>query len=1358
MTSDIEHDDFADRLVQLAEKMASTEYLTASSRAESIVADDPTLAECVGCLSLLERVRKRRLMREALRDLQSERKTHLPKKIGPFEIQREIGRGGSGIVLLATDTRLHRSVALKVPHPHFLVSECRQRRFLLEAEATARLDHPHIARVFESGSDGPIAYLAAEYCDGPTLASWLDSQRSSVSPRIAAAVVRDLASAAQHAHSHAIIHRDIKPGNAIVVGTKTEQGLKVPVVKLCDFGLAKVLDAESGQTHSGDLLGTPAYMAPEQAEGKISAIDVRSDVYSLGAVLFELLTGRPPYVGETPSTILIDVLHKDVATIRSVRKDIPVDLATIVDKCLARDQKDRFATAQELFEELNRYLTGRPILARPTTMGERLLKWAVRQPAMAAASLLAALLPITLLATSVWFNSTLFEKNREILSRLYVADMRSAKQAIEGARYPEARALLDKYAPSLGTPDVRTFPWSYLAAQSERKEPLAWKCHSSDVYAIDFSSDGTRLATASKDGTAAIWSYPEGKLLHRLLGHKGEVNEAIFSPDNQSLATSGDDGTVRLWDVESGTSRLVISAHTLSATCLAFDKDGRRLASGGNDGFVRVWDVASGRQVAAPIKYGRDLMSLTTSADKSLLYVSSAEPRLECLRLDTLEPVWQCVGAEIVPEKVRTIATVPHSSDILIGTWVGHVFELDKDGRDETRYTLDGGITGLLVMPSGEHFIACSERGTLSYHRRSPRESSVPFFAMRSRIWDILLNSRGSHVLTACADGTIRLVPLPDDLEESYRTISRLDGNINGLSISRDGTKAFVSGDLTLAVIDLASGRKLHERSDFSSTIYCLSVSPDENLLAVGEKSGRVSLWSAADLTPIVEQFHGKGSDGSTEDPIEALLFEPNGTMLLIGAGSQLLHWDWKANTVDWQRDLGYETIRDLALSSDQRLIAACRSGLVLLEMERDRWSEIGRYPTTEVACRAAWIPSTNLVNIGFDHGLLEQWDLQKGNKIRQIQIGRRRNIEKIACNSTGEYMVCGAAGEQLFIVNSQSLQVQSATVVHGCAVNSAQFSPDGKTIYAGVSDGRLISRPLVHSNNDLFIDPSCWMSALSLSPDQKLISVMHQDIPAKFFSISPMARQFIGTDDRWSAACFSSDAKRCFVVEGSRIEVLSADHLKESAQLIADVGNPIMEIGTLPDERLLVRTMDDSFFVVSSRAPHNVQPLWKADGVKVERAAMSPSGSWLALGLVDRELLLVNLEDGEVRVAGTCSGLFRSLAFSPDDRWVAAGSEHGTIFLLDVKSGRWTETMHYSENVVVVALAFADGGRTLMSASSEGGLQFWDFGMREILFSLDIDKRFSHVTFVKETNSVLACGGGGAEMGFIKIYRGSLK
>ncbi len=297
--------------------------------------------------------------------------------LGRFQIRRELGRGGFGVVLLAYDPLWQREVALKVPQVDTLFSPSWRERFQSEILAASALSHPNLVPFYEAGAVGPVYYLASAYCPGPTLAAWLQERREPVPFSVAALLLAAIADGVEHANQRGVLHCDLKPGNVLLSPepeTANDLGF---IPRVTDFGLSKLLedDVGSGLTQSGAIVGTVAYMAPEQAGGR-KHLSPAADVYALGAILYELLTGQPPFRGTTDRDTLLRGQRDEPVPLTRLRPGLPCDLETICLKCLHKATKGRYASAEALATDLQRFVAGEPIAARPAGTWQRAWCWA----------------------------------------------------------------------------------------------------------------------------------------------------------------------------------------------------------------------------------------------------------------------------------------------------------------------------------------------------------------------------------------------------------------------------------------------------------------------------------------------------------------------------------------------------------------------------------------------------------------------------------------------------------------------------------------------------------------------------------------------------------------------------------------------------------------------------------------------------------------------------------------------------------------------------------------------------------------------------------------------------------------------
>ena len=482
-----------------------------------------------------------------------------PKALGRFEIIRELGSGGSGIVLLARDPTLGRLVALKIPRPETFFAKDLRRRFLREAQAAARLTHPNVVPIYEVGEAGSICYIAAVYCEGPDLAAWLTSHSKFVDVRSAAAMIAQLADGIEFAHGEGILHRDLKPANVML------EPLARPVPKheseadalsqfrprITDFGLAKLETSEAARTRTGAMLGTIPYLAPEQADASHGGIGRQTDVYGLGMILYELLTGVRPFRGRSEAETLRKILNDDPPPPGKIRSDVPRDLEAICLRCLAKNAQRRYPTAAELAADLRRFLAGEPTLARPLTKTQRLIHWTRRRPALAtllAVSVAASLVIFGLVAAYILQTVRARETAEQLQAEaetsaenagrfMYAAHMKRAYEHLAIGDIQVATKLLDEFNPGTRFASLRGFEWHHLRRQLHG-ERATLKGHRGEVYAVAFSPAEPMLASGGQDGLIKLWDTRDGAELAILRGHSSCVNALVYTQDGQTIASA----------------------------------------------------------------------------------------------------------------------------------------------------------------------------------------------------------------------------------------------------------------------------------------------------------------------------------------------------------------------------------------------------------------------------------------------------------------------------------------------------------------------------------------------------------------------------------------------------------------------------------------------------------------------------------------------------------------------------------------------------------------------------------------------------------------------------------------------------
>lgn len=708
-----------------------------------------------------------------------------PELIGKIRILERIGAGGFGIVFRGQDLKIKREVAVKIPRPELLASREYIERFSWEAKSVARLDHPNILAVYETGNHGVLPYMVMPFVGGGTLTQWRAGQKS-VSPRWAAEIVRQLAGAVSHAHKRGVLHRDIKPGNVLLAPIEwNSAGEGLPFVpKLTDFGLAKDLEEDSERTSTGVLLGTLAYMSPEQASGKSSEVTSLTDVYGLGCTLYTLLAGKTPYSQSEETSpqggsfLLERIQNEDPAPLPP---GTPRDLEVICLKCLRKRGDERYQSAAALMEDLQRYLDGDPIVARPISIYRRARQWCRRNPVRTTLIGTGCLGLFVLGVVSLWYNGRLKdelhrveqERNRaeslatESRSRACQSDVQLAQLAWDQGSNEQAHRILERYLPQRDEPDVRNFAWWYLWKQvTEASRVLG--THPGGATAVSITPEGDLAASGGQDGLVHVWELPSGKLRWTSReNEKGPIHALKISPDGRRLASVGEDGSVRVWDLATGRS---IFMHIDRDDWLAegaWSPDGKLLATAGQKPFVKLWDGETGepRGVFEGHLSRKAITGLAFHPREPLLISSSQDGTLRFWDLKTMKPDARLPNGLIRMERggdwCRRIAISPDGKSFIGGT----------NQRELRQWSLEPGNFGGLIFkqdelsniraihwpPTGGPVLGYTASGVRVADQRNLHWNESRLSRERQIIFALTSDREGTQFLAGSANGSVRI-------------------------------------------------------------------------------------------------------------------------------------------------------------------------------------------------------------------------------------------------------------------------------------------------------------------------------------------------------------------------------------------------------------------------------------------------------------------------------------------------------------------------------------------------------------------------------------------------------------------------
>lgn len=1018
---------------------------------------------------------------------------------GHYELLAEAGRGAMGVVYRARQLPLGRIVALKVVLNGQFASDAERRRFQTEAEVVAQLDHPHIVPIHEFGEHEGRQFYAMRWLDGGPL-------QANGNPTESATILAKVARAVHHAHQRGVLHRDLKPGNILF----DDQG--EPFVT--DFGLSRRLDATASFT-GGSPLGTPAYMSPEQANGTPS-ITVAADVWGLGAILCQLLTGHPPFQAKSVLETLTLVREGQVTSLRARNASIDPTLEIICRKCLRKQPTERYASAADLAEDLERWLTHRPIRARPVSSRQRARLFLQRHPAA-----LAMAVTVTLLlgagltgVISQWHRA---EREREqAKTRLLRLNSERAQRAVEAgdplATLPwMVGALADEPPDSVRATAYRRFLANALEMALLPEELLFF---GGAAQFVAFSPDGRQLVVDANEG--GLMRYPidaEGRpgsptllkpggrrpafapdsqtlfspsfygSVHRFdaqgqpLGQdfvtQSNVTEFALSRDGTLMATGTSDGLAQIWNATTGSAFFAPLQHGRELLYLEFSPDGSQLATVANDRTLRLWDVATGRERVR--RTGETFWKAKFSPDgRHLLVASRREHKAQQYDAITLEPFGPALRHE---GYVNDVSYSPNGELIVTASFdhTARVWE-SASGSSVAPPLLHGNEVARVVFSRDGRFLATAG---LDPQARvwDPRSGQplTPWLRHGSKVLDLAFPPSASHVLTASEDGTVRWWPLHSRLE----TPQKLPGQPRPIwrtEFSDDASRVLLNSRNHARVWQTSDWQPLLPEPRHEDVIDVGQFSPDGTRLLTGSRDRTIQIWNWQSPAAQMGFQHSNAVSAAVWLPDSQRIFSAS-------SGDDLVLWDARQGTVVHTFRQSRATLVSLDASPDGRWLAAASDHLVTL------WDAHSGQRVWEHDA-----PRNRVERVRFspDSRWLVSADLAGGVQMHESPTGRfvappwqqGTRINEVRFSTDGQRLAVLSDGAEVRIWNGSTGQplTPSLRMEHG--ITGLGFSPDGALLFtsnpgsvqlwdahsgAPISPSRHFGRPLAGGT---FLDP----------------------------------------------------------------------------------------------------------------------------------------------------------------------------------------------------------------------------------------------------------------------------------------------
>jgi len=1130
-------------------------------------------------------------------------------QFGDYELESEIARGGMGVVYRARQRSLNRTVAVKMILAGQLASPEVIRRFRLEAEAAARLHHPAIVPIYEIGEFETQHFFSMKLIDGVSLAACIDDFRlmdkvgaaDRITQQICIAeLMACVARAIEFAHQRGVLHRDLKPSNILI----DEQGQP----HVTDFGLAKLTSgAAADLTHTAAVLGTPGYLSPEQASGKTEHLTTAVDVYGLGATLYELLTGRPPFVAPTAWETMRAAIEQSPTPPRQLNPTVDRDLETITLRCLEKLPERRYGSSAALADELERFIRREPIRARPVSKVELAWRWCRRNSWFAALAGMLIFVILTGSGAAIWQWHNAQQVNLTLTENVAHLEWGAIDAMLEQGQ--SSRALAKTAALLRENPDDRKSAMFAMSVMENRRfpvpaAPVIRHPDGNELTVARLTPDGRTIVTASYDGTARLWHAATSQPAAAPLVHEGPVTWAEFSPDGARLATSSEDKTIRLWDVKTGQALGEPRRFDEAVVKLQYSDDGRYLLARTAKS-VSILDANDGRTLIGPLKHDGKLTAARFLAGSTAFCAAQSSGDESRLHVWSLPSGEEKASLKVGPFRSADVSDDLSRAALIDSTGRGWIADFPSGANRKELTGVDGLLSQISFGKSSDRLVVfglslCAH--VFDARTARPVSTGMSHYYLlggtrflnddrqllswsddsMARIWDVatgqaycepmrhqhrVVHAEYNHLPAGeiCLTTVSHLKSRSSDTKTGAAQLWRIIDGRNPLDLAfgaddrgaHDGGRLSADGKLVAVakttsevwVYERATGKVVTGPLKVVGGAWGLNFTPDASRLITTTSRGQVAIWSIPDGKLIAEPVDLKTTIQPSELTRDGKLFATGST------DAMLRLWDSSTGRMIWERRHGSE-INALTFSHDGRLVASAGEDRVVRMWDTATGDLVREFVGhgNEVLT-VFFSPDGRRLLTGSLDFTGRIWDTATGREIAVLP--HQGDVIDTAYSPTGRYVATASRDRTAMIWDAETGRPHSRSMSHDHGVRNLVFSADGRRLltldFRGLRmwDVETCHPLTVHLEQFInggtgFQDSS---SRIGLTPDGRAALVSMDCVQSRSWNFSIPT----GRAPAWFPELLEAVAGQRFVAGSDRAESVSSERFLELERRIAE-------------------------------------------------------------------------------------------------------------------------------------------------------------------------------------------------------------